>query len=72
MENMEETPDFGVLNNYFSEINEPKSFLDCLTDLIAEYSMLAIMQNEQVIPFETACRISMLRDIHEEVRKAVK
>lgn len=72
MENMEETPDFGVLNNYFSEINEPKHFLDCLTDLIAEYSMLAIMQNEQVIPFETACRISMLRDIHEEVRKAVK
>lgn len=72
MENMEETPDFGVLNNYFSEINKPKYFLDCLTDLIAEYSMLAIMQNEQVIPFETACRISMLRDIHEEVRKAVK
>lgn len=72
MDNIGETPDFGVLNNYFSEINEPKHFLDCLTDLIAEYSMLAIMQNEQVIPFETACRISMLRDIHEEVRKAVK
>ena len=72
MENMVETPDFGVLNKYFTEIHDPNKFLDALTDLIAEYSMLAIMQNEQVIPFETACRISMLRDIHEEVRKAVK
>lgn len=72
MENMVEAPDFGALNKYFTEIYDPNKFLDALTDLIAEYSMLSVMQYEQIIPFETACRINMLRDIHEEVRKAVR
>ena len=72
MDKIKKIPDFGVLNNYFSEINDPQHFLDCLTDLIAEYSTLAIMQNEQLIPFETAFRIGMLRDFHEVVRKAVR
>ena len=64
--------DFGVLNEFFYKHTSPKEFLDELTDLIDEYSRLAIMNQESITPFETTWKIGLLGLLHKELRKAVK
>ena len=65
-------PDFGILNNFFDEYITPEEFLDYLTDIITEYSTLAIMAEDKVIPNETSLRINMLNVLHREIRKNMK
>ena len=72
MEGNKRIPDFGDLNHFFDEDIDPQSFVDELTDIIEEYSRLALIDNEQVIPFQTACRISLLGNLHKEIRKIVR
>ena len=72
MERNKRIPDFGDLNHFFDEDVSPQEFMDDLTDIIEEYSRLALIDNEQVIPFQTACRISLLGNLHREIRKIMK
>lgn len=65
-------PDFGVLNRFFDEDISPEEFLNDLTDIITEYSTLALMAQEQVIPLETSLRINTLNALHREIRKNLK
>lgn len=65
-------PDFGVLNRFFDEDIEPEDFLNDLTDIIEEYSRLAITNENQILPNETAIRIHILGTLHREIRKYLK
>lgn len=72
MKKNQRIPDFGDLNHFFDEGIDPQAFMDELTDIIEEYSRLAVMNEQQIIPFETACRISTLGNLHKEIRKIVR
>lgn len=65
-------PDFGELNKFFDEDISPEEFMDNLTDIIEEYSTLALMFNDQVAPRQTAFRIALLAGLHREMRRAVR
>ena len=64
--------DFGMLNKFFDEDVSPEEFMDVLTDVIEEYSTLALRHNEDLNPSETAFRIELLNGFHQELRKVVR
>ena len=64
--------DFGILNKFFDEDISPEEFMDTLTDVIEEYSILALMHNEEVDPRKTAIRIELLNGLHQELRKVIR
>ena len=72
MERNEMIADFGVLNEFFDKHTSPEEFLNELTDLIEEYSRLAIMNRDSITPFETTWKIGLLGLLHKELRKVVK
>lgn len=72
MKKNERIPDFGDLNRFFDEDVSPQDFMDELTDIIDEYSRLALMAGDQVIPINTVWHIGLLAGLHRELRKIVR
>lgn len=64
--------DFGMLNKFFDEDVSPEDFMDTLTDVIEEYSTLALRHNDELDPKKTAFRIELLNGLHQELRKVVR
>lgn len=72
MERNKRIPDFGDLNHFFDEDVSPQEFMDDLTNIIEEYSRLALLNDQQIDPFHTACNISLLGSLYREIRKIIK
>lgn len=71
METINQINNFEPLDKFFEDYSI-QGFLDEITDLIQDYSKLAVLNLDQVIPFETAWRISMLGEFHKALRKSLK
>ena len=65
-------PDFGVLNKFFDDYITPEEFLNDLTDIITEYSALALIAEDKADQRGAAFRINVLNALHREIRKGLK
>lgn len=71
METIKHINNFEPLEKFF-EAHSMQGFLDEITDLIQDYSSLAIMNADHVVPLETAWKINMLGDFHKALRKSAE
>lgn len=61
-----------VLREYFTDGVTPQDFLDELHDIMAEYSMMAMKDEEFNAGVHTARHIGFLSNLYDAVRQAAR